>query len=149
MINNSTIINKTSNHHSSEHIKHKKRPWHIMMLSNGNDNEFEYNFLKICRYLNLVKIHRTILYNYCTLLIGRYCFPVLHKTSYCTRQSAVIVLLHFTMQNKTMFHHFCFGNFFYFFNLRWPFPGCVFFFTYYHWQICVLFWIASDIYFTL
>ena len=78
--------------------------------------------------MNLVKIHRIILFNYCTLLIGRYCFPVLHKTSYCTRQSPVIVLLHFTMQNKTMFHHFCFGNFFFFLTCDDPFLDVYFFY---------------------
>ena len=29
--------------------------------SNGKDNEFDYNFLKICRYLNFVKNQKIIL----------------------------------------------------------------------------------------
>ena len=61
-----------------------------------------------------------IIYNYCTSLSAiwcvmehwkailtkaeghrQYCFSVLHNTSYCTKWSAVIVLLHLT------FHVFC------------------------------------------
>ena len=65
-------------------------------------------------FLNILFIKYT-LYNYCTLLsviwcvmehwkailtktegCGQYCFSVLHNTSYCTKWSAVIVLLHLT-----------------------------------------------------
>ena len=49
----------------TSYLPYDRENGNLSSKRNGKDNEFEYNFLIICRYLNLVKNQRKIFIAHC------------------------------------------------------------------------------------